>query len=573
MDGTKLPLLVGRRDLPRARMHADVRLAQAAGVRADGAPVGRDLLHGAAVPRAGAEARHDRRRGLGAVVERAAERDVEAAARLRAEAEWKLARLARLDHEVAEVLVAIRFAVAVHVEQPHDALAVEHVDRVVHDLEIERLVQPRGETSPLHATERAVDPRDDPHVAVEGDGGGASVAEEVDVAHAHVSPPRIGDRQRDAIDDVVRGVGGDDADRRHRAVPPPRTAHLERREGDGTPQHRAHHGALARGATPRHDAEGRGGAGGKAQRHEPIRIHLQARTGGCADDAGHRRRVARRPLKDDGGRALGLGGDSATDVGDDERQRLRDGPGAERTRDADLRSLGHAADLLAHLRARDGVGEHGPVLRDGDPVPATGARGDRAAAHVVGVPARRTRIGERRRAARPAGIHPVRHHGRAEHARDRVVLVERLVVRHLRHRGERHEAAAPRRGKAQQVGVEARVAVVAERQHDAAHGEVPLRERGAELARVERGDEVRKPRLDEWAELRLLDPRASDPRQHGDGPERESGAAEGAAQRASNSLPHGDVTRPRRGPSPTRSTAATPADTRATASGSPRGRW
>ena len=47
--------------------------------------------------------------------------------------------------------------------------------------------------------------------------------EEVDVGDAHVAAPRIGQRQRDAIDDVVRAVGGDAAARDHRAVPVRRT--------------------------------------------------------------------------------------------------------------------------------------------------------------------------------------------------------------------------------------------------------------------------------------------------------------------------------------------------------------
>src|SRR3954452_5950068 len=107
-------------------MPADVRLAQSGRDGADAASVGGDVPPGAAGRRAGAEPGGDLRRRLRSVVERAADRDVEAAAGLRREAERILARFARLNEHVAEVLVAVRFAVAVHVDEAHDSFAVEH---------------------------------------------------------------------------------------------------------------------------------------------------------------------------------------------------------------------------------------------------------------------------------------------------------------------------------------------------------------------------------------------------------------------------------------------------------------
>ena len=337
-------------------------------------------------------------------------------------------------------------------------------------------------------------------------------------------------------------------------------------------QHRLHHGTVARGPSPRHDAKRRRRSRRQTQRHEPVRVHLQSRAGRRSRHAGHRRRIARHSLIHDGRRCARIRRHGAIHFGHHQRQRLRDRAGAKGARDADLPTFGDAPDLLADLRTGDGVRQHGALAGDGDPVPPSGARGDRAAADVVRVRAGGARIGERRRAARPAGIDPRGDDRRAEHARDRVVLVERLVVRHLRHRRERHELAAPRRGQPQQVGVEARIAVVAERQHDAAHGEVPLRKRRAELAGVERRHEVGKARLDEWAEGRLLHRCASSTRVRRDAPKRESGATEGAAQRTSNGFHHGQLTRPERASSPTRSTAASPGGTRATATGSPRAR-
>ena len=90
-----------------------------------------------------------------------------------------------------------------------------HVDRVAYDGDVERLVQPRREAPPLELLQAAVDPRHDPHVPLERDDRRAPVAEEVDVGGAHVPAPRVRERQREMVDDVVRAVGRRLAARAH----------------------------------------------------------------------------------------------------------------------------------------------------------------------------------------------------------------------------------------------------------------------------------------------------------------------------------------------------------------------
>ena len=79
----EVPLLVARGDGAGARVHADDRLAQSGRERADATAVRRHLLHRARLTRSGAETGHDGGRRLGPEVERATDREVEAAAGLR----------------------------------------------------------------------------------------------------------------------------------------------------------------------------------------------------------------------------------------------------------------------------------------------------------------------------------------------------------------------------------------------------------------------------------------------------------------------------------------------------------
>ena len=152
------------------------------------------------------------------------------------------------------------------------------------------------------------------------------------------------------------------------------------------------------------------------------------------------------------------------------------------------------------VRARDGIRQHCLLAHHADAVPARLIRRERASPHGGRIRAGGSCIVEVGGAARPSRIDASGDDRGAEHAGDRVVLVARLLIGDLGHRRERHESTMPRGRHAEQVRVEAGVAVIAEHQDHAANGEVPLRKCSAELACVDSGDDERKAGLDEVGE-------------------------------------------------------------------------
>ena len=140
----------------------------------------------------------DRRRFLSAF------RDDELAVRRGADGAGKLAHVGGLRERVGEELVHVRFAVAIRVAQPPDAVAIECVDLVAADRDGQRLVQPRGETAPACHVAGFVQTAHEPDVAVERDQDSRAVAQELNVPGTHVASPRVLDRQLDVVHDERR---------------------------------------------------------------------------------------------------------------------------------------------------------------------------------------------------------------------------------------------------------------------------------------------------------------------------------------------------------------------------------
>ena len=59
-----------------------------------------------------------------------------------------MVRLRESLDEITEVLVEIRFAIAIFVSHPRDLIAAENIDLIVDDLESERLIEAGGKTFP-----------------------------------------------------------------------------------------------------------------------------------------------------------------------------------------------------------------------------------------------------------------------------------------------------------------------------------------------------------------------------------------------------------------------------------------
>ena len=76
------------------------------------------------------------------------------------------------------------------------------MDDVVHDLETERVIEPRGEAFPGDLRQLGVEPRANPDIAMERADRDATVFEEVDATHIHGRLPGVILGQLDAIGDV-----------------------------------------------------------------------------------------------------------------------------------------------------------------------------------------------------------------------------------------------------------------------------------------------------------------------------------------------------------------------------------
>ena len=100
-----------------------------------------------------------------------------------------------------EVLVEVGLAVAVQVAEDRDLVAAADVDLTVDDLHAQRLEQPRRDPPPGQSPGLAVDPADQPDVAVPGaEHGLLAAGQEVEAGEPHLAEPGIALGMRQDID-------------------------------------------------------------------------------------------------------------------------------------------------------------------------------------------------------------------------------------------------------------------------------------------------------------------------------------------------------------------------------------
>src|SRR6476661_1717708 len=106
-------------------------------------------------------------------------------------------------HVFVEALVPIRLLVTVQVVQASNLIASEDVDRVIYDLQAERLEDPGRVTLPLEIIQLGVDPADNPNVAAPGaHRRGFAILEEVHSADPHPGFIRVVEGDGDRVEGV-----------------------------------------------------------------------------------------------------------------------------------------------------------------------------------------------------------------------------------------------------------------------------------------------------------------------------------------------------------------------------------
>ena len=461
-------LLVAGDDEAGARVHGEVGLAEAVAEHGGGAAVGRDAQDAAVVLADGG-------RFLAALG------DDEFALRREAQGAGEFAHVRRLGEGVREEFVDVGFAVAVRVEEPPDAVAVEDVDLVVAERAGHRLMQARGEAAPADFVAGGAEAAGEPDVPVDRHQHAGAILAELDVAGADGAFPGVDDRQADVVDDV--GVGG--------------FAEFDLRGDGGLPA------GLGRAGRDGDRRDGRGGVlvaeghaerggrvvGGNLHREE---IFVMGEFGRAADrHAGFD--FLGRPLMaraDDEEQVLGVGGDRKVAF------------------DHDLAVMLGGLPELTDDRVVDAIGEHDVLADEFHGLELTQRGRQRAASDFIDRGRRGAWvIAIDRRAELPAGDDRMAEPELAFGLRSRELAAERLAARVvIGTRGEGFVAdalASPDGGDAEQIGVEARPAVVGQLDDQAARGEVVLAE--AFAAGVEDGREEREVGLDPGAPgLRII---------------------------------------------------------------------
>jgi hypothetical protein len=106
------------------------------------------------------------------------------------------------DRVVVEVLVEVGLAITIEVAQARDLIAANHIHFVAYNTHAERLKESAGKTTPRDFFELVINAGHDPHLALRGADGGASVRKKIEAAEQRVRLPRIFLRLADAIHDV-----------------------------------------------------------------------------------------------------------------------------------------------------------------------------------------------------------------------------------------------------------------------------------------------------------------------------------------------------------------------------------
>ena len=104
--------------------------------------------------------------------------------------------------EVAEILVGVRFAVAVFVAQFGDLVAPKHENFSAHDAQAERLEKPGGKAPPSQRGEFVVNAADKPNVAVNRAHDRIAVRQKINAREKQQRLPRIVVRHRERIYNV-----------------------------------------------------------------------------------------------------------------------------------------------------------------------------------------------------------------------------------------------------------------------------------------------------------------------------------------------------------------------------------
>ena len=102
---------------------------------------------------------------------------------------------------VVEILVEVGFAVPVQVVKPGNLIAPQDIDRVIHDLDAQRLKEAGGIAAPAEVLQLVVDAADDPDIAADRAEGGVAILEEVDAAESQEAFPGIVVWGGEGIDD------------------------------------------------------------------------------------------------------------------------------------------------------------------------------------------------------------------------------------------------------------------------------------------------------------------------------------------------------------------------------------
>src|SRR5580765_5828379 len=106
--------------------------------------------------------------------------EVEIARGVSVQVESELVIIIGYHHVVVKILVEVSFTILVQIVQAIDLVATSDIDRIVDDLQPERLKHPGGKPLPRQLVELVVDAGNNPNVTVKSANRRAAIREEVE---------------------------------------------------------------------------------------------------------------------------------------------------------------------------------------------------------------------------------------------------------------------------------------------------------------------------------------------------------------------------------------------------------
>src|SRR5699024_12058100 len=82
----------------------------------------------------------------------------------------------------------------------------KYIDHAIYNLNTLGLIQARGIAAPLQVFQLLIDTLNRPYIAFKSNNGGPVILEESDIHYAYIAFPGIGNRQRQPIDHIGRGI-------------------------------------------------------------------------------------------------------------------------------------------------------------------------------------------------------------------------------------------------------------------------------------------------------------------------------------------------------------------------------